>query len=114
MAELLRSGHTMLNLACPICNNPVFKNKAEELFCAICNREVILVENEDPQNKDSKSQKIVDHKEKIVSIELKEVINDKINFFLQKLKNESQVDLIEKYLNLLLKCFKILDKERNL
>ncbi len=32
MADLLRSGHTMLNLACPVCNNPLFRNKDKEIW----------------------------------------------------------------------------------
>ncbi|WXG43091.1 MAG: Sjogren's syndrome/scleroderma autoantigen 1 family protein [Promethearchaeati archaeon SRVP18_Atabeyarchaeia-1] len=35
MAELLRSGATMLQDACPICNSPLFKQKGK-VFCANC------------------------------------------------------------------------------
>jgi UPF0148 protein len=33
MGELLRSGAVMLDLACPICNAPLFKLKSGEIVC---------------------------------------------------------------------------------
>ena len=47
MADLLRSGHTMLNLACPVCNNPLFRDKNNEIFCSVCKRKVIIKKNND-------------------------------------------------------------------
>ncbi|MFX1411897.1 MAG: Sjogren's syndrome/scleroderma autoantigen 1 family protein, partial [Promethearchaeota archaeon] len=49
MADLLRSGHKMLNMACPICNNPIFKKRSGETFCPTCNREVLIVKNKNHQ-----------------------------------------------------------------
>jgi len=119
MADLLRSGHTMLNLACPICNNPIFKNKIGELFCPICNREVIVVENKDQQTKDkpigqeinNQVIKIPNKDWEVLTTTVHEVIYEKIDLIIQKLKDETQIDLIEKYLNLLVKCYDILDKK---
>jgi uncharacterized Zn finger protein (UPF0148 family) len=45
MADLLRSGYTMLNIACPVCNNPIFQNREKNKFCPTCNREVLVVDN---------------------------------------------------------------------
>jgi UPF0148 protein len=41
-AELLRSGATMLAQACPACATPLFK-LGEQVFCAKCNKPVIVV-----------------------------------------------------------------------
>ena len=116
MADLLRSGHTMLNLACPICNNPIFKNKAEELFCPVCNREVIMVNNDKQTVALPIEQRI--NKESLKPInglksDVIEIITEKIDFLIQKLKKETQIDLIEKYLNLISKCYDIIEKEKS-
>ena len=55
MAELLRSGHTMLNLACPVCNNPLFRNKDNEILCPICNKRVLVKKNDSIQQKSNTS-----------------------------------------------------------
>ncbi|QEE14862.1 Sjogren's syndrome/scleroderma autoantigen 1 family protein [Promethearchaeum syntrophicum] len=52
MATLLRSGATMLDKYCPNCNNILFRLKNEKIYCPICDREVIIVNN-DLENKKS-------------------------------------------------------------
>jgi uncharacterized Zn finger protein (UPF0148 family) len=122
MADLLRSGNTMLNLACPICNNPIFKNKSGELFCPVCNREVIIVENKHDQNiENTNNQRINKIKDKTspqengnsLSITVQEVINKKIEWIINKLKNETKIEIINTYLKLLLNCYDILRKAKN-
>ncbi|MFW9922814.1 MAG: Sjogren's syndrome/scleroderma autoantigen 1 family protein [Candidatus Thorarchaeota archaeon] len=45
IAEALQAGGTLLNAACPICNSPLIKiNK--QVFCKVCNREVIIYKDE--------------------------------------------------------------------
>ncbi|MFX1327109.1 MAG: Sjogren's syndrome/scleroderma autoantigen 1 family protein [Promethearchaeota archaeon] len=119
MADLLRSGSTMLNLACPVCNNPIFRNKDRNTFCPTCNREVIIADNSHPQYNKSKNVKIKYNKEQtikdlknqseVLSL-LKDVLLDKIQFITQKLKNETQISLIKTYINILTNCFDILNK----
>jgi UPF0148 protein len=49
MADLLRQGSTLTNLACPACASPLFKLKNETLWCAKCEKKVIVIkEGEDP------------------------------------------------------------------
>lgn len=40
MADLLKSGATMLSDICPNCGSPLFKVKSE-IFCAKCNKPVV-------------------------------------------------------------------------
>jgi len=40
MADLLKSGATMLSDICPVCGSPLFKVKGE-VFCAKCNKPVV-------------------------------------------------------------------------
>ena len=122
MAELLRSGNTMLNVACPVCNNPVFKNKKGKLFCPRCNREVVIVEENSPQselinnnlqeqNNNVTEETYVELKE--CSVRIKKVITEKIDWIVTKIKQEIQLENIEKYLNLLLKCYEVLERIKN-
>jgi len=44
MAELLKSGATMLQQTCPECGTPLFR-KGRETFCPKCNRPVVIIES---------------------------------------------------------------------
>lgn len=49
MADLLRQGSTLTNLACPACSSPLFKLKSSDLWCAKCQKKVIVIkEGEEP------------------------------------------------------------------
>lgn len=49
MADLLRRGATLTNLACPACASPIFKLRGGELWCVHCEKRVIVVkEGEEP------------------------------------------------------------------
>jgi len=49
MADLLRRGSTLTNSACPACASPLFKLKSGDLWCAKCEKKVIVVkEGEEP------------------------------------------------------------------
>lgn len=120
MADLLRSGNTMLNMACPVCNNPVFRNKGGVLFCPVCNKKILVVKNIPDQN----SRRVL--KENIISNEeqeekkysqynktldmLKNVLFEKISWITQELKSVTQIHLIEIYSKILLNFFQILSK----
>ncbi|MHA1680631.1 MAG: Sjogren's syndrome/scleroderma autoantigen 1 family protein [Promethearchaeota archaeon] len=45
MSVFLKQGATMLDLSCPVCNNPLFQLKNGDKACVICERKVIY-ENE--------------------------------------------------------------------
>ncbi len=46
MAELLKSGATMLSTICPKCNSPLFKLRSGEIVCPNCGARVFLVKDE--------------------------------------------------------------------
>ena len=49
MADLLRQGSTLTDLACPACSSPLFKLKSGDLWCAKCKKKVIVLkEGEEP------------------------------------------------------------------
>ncbi len=46
MADLLRQGQTLTELACPVCASPLFRLKSGDLWCARCEKKVIVVKEE--------------------------------------------------------------------
>lgn len=49
MAELLKSGSMMTNLACPVCASPLFRLKNGELWCEKCQKKVVVVKEGEEQ-----------------------------------------------------------------
>ena len=43
MADMLRQGATLTELSCPACSSPLFKLKSGNLWCAHCQKRVIVV-----------------------------------------------------------------------
>ncbi|MHA1650391.1 MAG: Sjogren's syndrome/scleroderma autoantigen 1 family protein [Candidatus Helarchaeota archaeon] len=72
MAFLLREGHTLLSNACPQCNSPLFKMKSGEIYCASCDRKVLIVKD-DEQIDIILQNKILDETMKILSVKIKEL-----------------------------------------
>jgi UPF0148 protein len=49
MADLLRQGATLTDLACPVCSSPLFRLKDGTLWCGVDEKKVIIVkEGEEP------------------------------------------------------------------
>jgi len=105
MADLLRSGHTMLNNSCPICNNPLFRDKDDEIFCPICKRKVLFVEK-NAENVDYSKEKLMDKKQTADNndgdfSEIKLIIAEKIKWASKKLNSENQIEMVERYTKLM-------------
>jgi UPF0148 protein len=43
MADLLRQGATLTELACPVCASPLFRLKNGDLWCGKCEKKVVVV-----------------------------------------------------------------------
>ncbi len=115
MADLLKLGHKMLSLSCPICNNPLFQNKHGTTFCAICNREVLLVDKDSNKN-DPDLKPNVNSPLEITNLdsELKSVFIEKINWIAHKLEKETQLHIVNEYLEVILNLLNILEKLKTL
>ena len=50
MAELLKSGASMLQETCPQCGTPLFRRGAET-FCVKCNRPVVMIRNAEDESR---------------------------------------------------------------
>ena len=119
MANLLKSGYTMLNLACPVCNNPVFKNKNGDTFCPICNRKVLLInpelsDDEDkyhiPKDQNKESNKEINN----ITIyqDLKRVAIMKIKLFTNLLENEKDIEIVDKLTRSLIQLINLISQIR--
>ena len=49
MADLLRQGATLTQLSCPACSSPLFKLQNKDIWCAKCQKRVIIVKEGDPE-----------------------------------------------------------------
>jgi len=116
MANLLRTGYKMLNLSCPVCNNPIFKKKDGEMFCPICDRPVILNDkllnetikpDKKPKNENDVLDRVLDDK---TLINLKKIISIKIQEISDIVKTENQIIKIEAYINLLQKLLDLYER----
>lgn len=47
MADLLKSGAVLTDLSCPVCASPLFRLKSGEIWCAQCQKKVIVVKEEE-------------------------------------------------------------------
>jgi len=47
MADLLKSGATMLKESCPQCDSPLFKLPSGDIYCPTCNRKVVIVKTDE-------------------------------------------------------------------
>jgi uncharacterized Zn finger protein (UPF0148 family) len=51
MVNLLRQGATLTDLSCPACASPIFKLRDGKLWCAKCQKRVVVVREGEPTAK---------------------------------------------------------------
>ena len=116
MADLLRMGYTMLNIACPVCNNPIFQNKSGDKFCPSCDRKVVVVNDKTAQsyqnkNISSKNNLIIKtNLREAVYNSLEDVISKKIQWIIEKLYGETDIELVGSYIDLISNLLNLLNK----
>ncbi|MEJ2277436.1 MAG: Sjogren's syndrome/scleroderma autoantigen 1 family protein [Candidatus Lokiarchaeota archaeon] len=120
MADLLRKGNKMLNRSCPQCNNPLFENKNGKIFCPSCNREVVIVESQDEYQKIKESKSSIknsnindDIDSQSIFRNIRLILLKKIELLANDLKDEDQLENIERYVNLIDKLNELLKKLGN-
>jgi UPF0148 protein len=55
MADLLRQGSALTELACPVCASPLFRLRNGDIWCAKCEKRVIVVKEDEEVEKATKS-----------------------------------------------------------
>ena len=87
MADLLRQGATLTELACPACASPLFRLRSGDLWCAKCEKKVIIVkEGEDPT-------KITSH---ILMDTLEATLLTKVQEIQNKMQHEEKIEELQK------------------
>jgi len=87
MVDQLRQGSTLTDLACPACSSPLFKLKSSDLWCAKCEKKVIIVkEGEDPT-------KITSH---ILMDTLEATLLTKVQEIQNKMQHEEKIEELQK------------------
>jgi UPF0148 protein len=104
MAELLKSGATMLQETCPECGTPLFR-RGKETFCPQCNRPVVIVQTAEDETRLA-TDKIFDTSEQTLLTKIQEV-----NL---ALKNETDPDKLVAYGNALSSWLTAIEKLRRL
>jgi UPF0148 protein len=105
MADLLRQGSTLTDLACPACASPLFKLKNGELWCAKCEKKVIVVkEGEEPSKITSP----------IVLNTLEATLLEKIQEIQNKMQHTESVEELQKLGSTLSELLESLEKIRKI
>jgi len=103
MANLLRMGATLTNLACPACASPIFRLKNGDLWCAYCKKKVIVVkEGEEPLQATSP----------IILSGLETTLLTKIQHIQEQIQRETDVEKLQKLNNVLSSLLENLEKLR--
>jgi UPF0148 protein len=106
MADLLKSGATMLSDICPNCGSPLFKIKGE-IFCAKCDKPVVYAKATGPGPQVNISTGVL-----LETVE--QTIISKIGETNELLKAEKDPERLSAYSNLVYGWLSMLEKLRNL
>jgi UPF0148 protein len=87
MVDLLRQGSTLTDLACPVCASPIFKLRNGDLWCAKCEKKVVVVKEGEEPTKITSSM-VLDTLEATLLTKIQEIQN--------KMQTEQNVDELQK------------------
>jgi len=104
MADLLRQGETLTDLACPACSSPLFKLKNGELWCAKDQKRVIIVK-EDEEEKTTSNQPMD---------KLEAILLSKIQDLQNKIQQTENLDELQKLSTALSELLGNLEKTRKM
>ena len=100
MADLLKSGATMLSDVCPNCGSPLFRVKGDT-FCAKCNKPVVYARATGPQATVSTS---------VLLETVEQTVIAKISETNELLKSEKDPERLSAYSNLVFGWLSMLEK----
>jgi len=87
MANLLKQGAALTDLSCPACASPLFKLKTGELWCAKCQKRVIMVKEGETTTEATRT---------ILLSTLESTVLTKIQDLEKRLKEETDPTKLEK------------------
>ncbi len=87
MADLLRGGATLTDLACPACSSPLFRLKDANLWCAQCQKKVVVVKQDEQ----------IEETQRLTSLDTVEsTLVAKIGEINEKIREENNVDELQR------------------
>lgn len=104
MVDLLRQGATLTELACPACASPLFRFQSGQLWCARCQKRVVVLQEGESTNEVA-SQPQLDALENTLLIKV-QVIEERI----KKEENVEELRKLNEVLSFLLKNLEKLGK----
>jgi UPF0148 protein len=105
MADLLKQGATLTELSCPACASPLFKLRSGDLWCAKCQKRVVIVK-EGQQAEEVTKPSAMNSLESTVVAKIQEVE--------KKLKEETDPQQLEKISNTLTTLLENLERIRKM
>ncbi len=105
MADMLKQGATLTELACPVCSSPLFRPKSGELWCAKCEKRVIVVREGEDAEKATTAARLS---------ALESTILAKIQTVEEKIKKEENVEKLQKLNSALASLLESLEKLRKM
>ncbi|UCH32511.1 MAG: hypothetical protein JSV05_03795 [Candidatus Bathyarchaeota archaeon] len=101
MVDLLKQGATLTELACPACATPLFRYKNGELWCAKCEKRVIVIKEGENADKAMGQAQLV---------ALKNTILAKIQAVEKRISEEDEVEELQKLNSVLASLLENLEK----
>jgi len=105
MVDMLRQGATLTDLSCPACASPLFKLRNGEIWCAKCQKRVIIVKEGETPTEATKP---------ILLSQLESTVLTKIQEMEKKLKEETDPAQLEKLTATLSQLLENLEKIRKM
>jgi len=103
MANLLKQGATLTDLSCPACASPLFKLKDGQLYCAQCEKRVIVVKEGESATQAASS---------IAMNTLETTLMSKIRDIEKRINEERDIEQLQKLSNTLNTLLENLEKVR--
>lgn len=103
MVNLLRQGATLTDLSCPACASPIFKLRSGKLWCAKCQKPVVVVKEGEPSAKVT-APMLLSKLEATVLAKIQEIEN--------KIQQENDPEQLQKLSNILSALLQNLEKIR--
>lgn len=106
MVDMLRGGAVMLAESCPVCHTPLFKLKTGEIYCAACEKKVLIVKEGEEGDFKALQISTVESLDRTVFAKLAELN--------EVAKHEGDVDRLYELARCLTAWLEVLDKVRRL
>jgi UPF0148 protein len=104
MADLLKQGAALTEHACPACSSPLFKLRTGDLWCANCQKRVIMLREGESEPKEQDSQ---------IFSSLETTLTRKIKEIEEQIKKESDIKKLKNLGETLSSLLENLDKIKN-